>query len=124
MINLITDLIAFQTGGVCTHFQILSEVSRKYFNKAILMSGNALLYSALSTVENHVEMAYNMAEKWKQPQHNLNDLVKLLKIVPAEHFVEFSALDLNGAATFKFPFAPILESMTHFFENNSFARDK
>lgn len=90
------------------------------------MSGTALFHSAMSTLEDHVEVAYGMAKKWEQPQHNLNDLVELLKIVPAENFVEFSAttFDLDHADTFQFSFAPIIESMKEICEITDFAREK
>lgn len=113
----------FPTGGASTHFHILSPESRKYFNRAILMSGSALNFWALSAVDNHVYSAFNMANIWQQPQSNLTNLVEWLKIFPAQKFLEFSRPNFGDAGIHEFPFVPIIERTltisTIYFRNHS-----
>lgn len=89
---------------------MLSPESRKYFNNAIVMSGTAFHYWAMSPYQTHVDVAHGMANKWNQSQHTLAGLVELLKNVPAQKLNEFSTPPFES--TLDFTFAPVIESNT------------
>lgn len=95
-------------GASSVHCHITSAESRKYFQKAIVMSGSALHYWAM-TLNNHVELAYEMADSWNQTQTNLPDLIQLFKTIPAEHFVDFTKWGTRVNRRVEIPFSPIVE---------------
>lgn len=101
------NLPSFGLGGASVHFQMLSPESRKYFNNAIVMSGTAFNYWAMSPYRTHVDEAHEMANKWNQSQHSLTGLVDLLKSVPAQKLIEFSSPPFES--TLNFTFAPVVE---------------
>lgn len=94
-------------GGSSTHLQMLSAESRNYFRNAIVMSGSALHYWALSSLPTHTSLAFDLASSWGKPQTNLAELVDLLKSVPAEQFIDISVFKLG--TTVELIFAPIVE---------------
>lgn len=97
-------------GGSSAHLHVLSAESRKYFRNAIAMSGSAVHFWAMTTAENHVNIAFEMAARFGQPQANVSDLVELLKSLPAKEFIEFTTTEWLQAGAFKFPICPLIES--------------
>lgn len=65
-------------------------------------------------MQNHVDLASEMASHWNQPQHNISDLIRLLKTVPAANFIEFSRIKEKLGRVFAVTFSPVMESMTIF----------
>ncbi|XP_031635056.1 venom carboxylesterase-6-like isoform X2 [Contarinia nasturtii] len=52
-------VFGYSSGGYSTHFHVLNEYSRKLFARAILMSGNAVAYSAHYEPNNQLELVYD-----------------------------------------------------------------
>lgn len=73
------------------------------------MSGTALHYWAVTALESHVDLAYEMAVRWNEPQRDVDGLIKLLKSVPAHKFNEYANISVKGTADFKF--GPVVECM-------------
>lgn len=95
-------------GGASTHFHIMSAESRKYYKNAIPMSGTVENYWAMSEHNDHVELAYQIAENLGQPKKNIEELINFLKSLPAEKFNEFSQITARGIL-FEIPFTPVIE---------------
>lgn len=76
-----------------------------------MMSGSAYHYWAISPLQNHVDLAYEMATKWNEPQQNISGLVDLLKTVPAEKINDH--LKIVYKPTIELQIAPVIESMNH-----------
>lgn len=103
-------LFGESAGGAMTHFQILSSESRKYFRNAILLSGTAENFWAFAGVKNHVSLAYQIAEDLGEPKKSLDELIKLLKSVPADRIVQYGSTIKLYRRTSIPVFAPIIES--------------
>lgn len=97
-------------GSAATHHQVLSAESRKYFRNAIVMSGSAVHYWGISSLPNHIDLAVEMTSSWGVPKTHLNEIIDVLKSVPAEKFVEFSRLASTIQRTFAIPNGPVVES--------------
>lgn len=65
-------------GGASVNFQMLNEESRKYFNRAFLISGTALTYFALSE-PNHMERMQNYSGI-----KDIEKLIEYLKTIDSE----------------------------------------
>lgn len=97
-------------GGASVHFQILSAESRKYFRNAIVMSGTADNFWAMSIEENHLKLAHQMAEDLNKTVNSFDELVSFLKEVPIDD-IHIYALILNlKNDVFQNKVAPVIES--------------
>lgn len=76
-------------GAISTHFQVLSNESRKYFQNAIITSGTAENYWAFSEQSNHLKFAHQMAIDLNAPQDSFENLVEFLKTVSVDKLVGY-----------------------------------
>lgn len=95
-------------GGALTHFHVLSAESRKYFRNAIAMSGTVNNYWALSK-DDHLKRAFKIAEQLGEPKKTHDELIALLKTVPAEKLHSFAVIeDINNIFS-TIPLSPVVE---------------
>lgn len=97
-------------GSSSAHFHILSSESREYFRNAILMSGSAESYWALSPYENHLQLAFKIAKHLGEPIQTYDEAVKLFKSLPAEEFKQLTSIVGQLNERFVITFAPVIES--------------
>lgn len=79
----------------------------------------------MSDENSHTNMAFQIAQDMGCPQNNVNDLIKLLKRIPAQNFTQYVYWANNYFRTFHFTYAPVVESeyanqMLDFFLNVNF----
>lgn len=74
------------------------------------MSGCAENQWALSN-DDHVKRAHNIARELGKTLTEHDDLVDILKTVPAEKFIPSANMDLANNVLSKLPIGPIVESM-------------
>lgn len=98
------------------NFHILSAESRKYFHNAIAMSGSTENLWAMSHAENHLKLAYNMAEDLNKTINSIDELINFLKEVPIEHIQWYFLIFKNDI--FLTRFAPVIESKIWMFGEN------
>lgn len=97
---------------------MLSPESRKYFCNAIAMSGSALHDWAMTTVESHVDVAFEITAHWGRPQADMAGLVELLKALPAEQFADFNPTEWTQENILNLPIGPTIESrLNNYFGN-------
>lgn len=106
----------FVVGGASTEFHVLSAESRKYFRNAIPISGSAQNPFALSSATDHLQLAYQLAEKLGKTVDTFDELVAFLKNVPAEALNEYAIIDFAHFTMFRIVFAPIVERMEQLFD--------
>lgn len=82
------------------------------------MSGSALHYWAMSQLNNHIELAYQIADSWNKTQTNLPDLIQLFKTMPPEYFLNVTKWGTKVNRRVEIPFGPIVES--NFYQNFPF----
>lgn len=63
----------------------------------------------MSSLQTHTDLAFILANHWKQPQESLTDLIDLFKSVPAKRFHSIS--EVGFETTLSFVFAPVIERM-------------
>lgn len=115
-------------GAGATHYHVLSAESRSHFRRAIIMSGSAFHYSALSPLTGHVDLALEMADKWQESKNkyartdgkmtcranncarNVSSLVEVLKTMPTEIFAEYSKQRSEIGRVFATKYSPVMES--------------
>lgn len=94
------------------------------------MSNSAFHYSALSMLKNHIDLAFEMVDKWKASKEkytpitnstdrmtcqgnycekNLTNLVELLKVMPTEIFAEHSKQRSGIGRVFATIYSPVME---------------
>lgn len=98
-------------GGASTHFQVLSNESRKYFRNAIVMSGTAENIWGISNEQNHIDLAHIMAKKIDEPNYSFDELVELLKTAPARDIVNSATYFEMFFGTIRLKFTPVIESL-------------
>lgn len=77
------------------------------------MSGSAVHFWSLSSVQNKIEYAYEMARTWAKPVANLNELIDVLKTISADKFIEYSSLASKIGRIFEIPNGPVIEGKQH-----------
>lgn len=90
-------------GGASVSFHMLNEESRKYFNRAFLLSGSAFDYFALSEL-NHFERMQKFS--------NINDknqLLEYLKTADSKMLADIDSISSFGKTLIP-PWAPTIES--------------
>lgn len=92
------------------HFHILSAESRKYFRNAIVMSGTADNFWAMSIEENHLKLAYEMAEELNKTANSFDELVGFLKEVSIDDIHIYALLMNVKNDVFRIKLAPVIES--------------
>lgn len=97
-------------GGASTNHHILSSESRKYFQRAILLSGAIDNHSALSEEKHHLKRAHQIAKELGEPKNSVEDLVEFLKNVSANELSQFSTIQVASNTLFMVAFGPIIES--------------
>lgn len=103
---------SYSVGAASAHFQVLSNESRQYINRAYLSSGTALANWAMHTEPDHLSMAYGLAHDFGHVNCTFMELIDFLKTVPAEKLS-----DVGFSTSVWFPIlnvklAPIIESIT------------
>lgn len=101
-------------GGISTHFQVLSNESRKYINNAIVMSGTADSIWSLSEVNDHTALAYRIAADAGEPKSSVEELIEFFKRIPAEQIKYTAMYEGTYYRTMNFKFAPVVESRISF----------
>lgn len=107
------ESIQFNVGGGSTHLQAISAESRKYFRNAIAMSGSAVHFWSLSSIQNNIEYAFELASSWGKAPANLNELIDVLKTISADKFIEYSSLASKIGRIFEIPNGPVIEGKQH-----------
>lgn len=107
-------------GGASVNYHILSAESRNYFRNAICMSGSVGNPWAFPSECDHVNNAYEIAEKLGNPQNSYDELVTFLKTTPAEALNQFSTTVAPNAVQISIVFGPTIESNfdANIFETN------
>lgn len=80
-------------GGASTHFQVLSNESRKYINNVIVMSGNADAIWSTYEENNHVSFAYEFAKSLGKPKNSTEELIEFFKTINSNHIRNTSMLN-------------------------------
>lgn len=111
--NARVTLIGPSAGGASVHFQIFSAESRKYFRNAIPMSGSVDDFWASYGDNDHLAMAYKIAEELGDPKHSFKELVEFLKAVQVDKIAKYSGLNDFSRRTCQTVFSPIVESKMH-----------
>lgn len=93
------------SGGASVNFQMLNEKSRKYFNRAFIMSGTALTFFALSEI-NHMDRMHGCAGV-----QNTEKLIDYLKTTDAETIAKCH-FTTGFDNLFTSPWAPTIENAT------------
>lgn len=102
-----------KTGAASVHFQVLSAESRKYFQNAIMLSGTAFDYWAMSDDNDYFDIPYKVAEYLGKPTTQSDELVEILQSETPENLMEFTlAMTQPTTRTVKFLFAPCIERKT------------
>ncbi|XP_031621135.1 uncharacterized protein LOC116339416 [Contarinia nasturtii] len=102
--------IGGSAGGASCHFHLLSNESRQFIHNAILTSGTAENIWSFGSQKDMISGAYEFAADLGKPQNSVNELVDLLKSVPAEDIVRQWPQDLsNFYRTLYFPIGPVIE---------------
>lgn len=96
-------------GSASTAFQILSAESRKYFRNAMCLSGSYFSYWGMSKKNDHLDLAYKIAEDLGEPQQSLSGLIKLLTSVSAKELSKYSTVN-STRGRLEIDFAPVIES--------------
>lgn len=73
------------------------------------MSGSALHHSALSPWKNHIDLAFEMVNKSHDSTQTLEEIVRLLKTLPADDFKSFSEQKSKIRRVFEVNFGPVIE---------------
>lgn len=73
------------------------------------MSGTAGNHWAFSEQNNHLELAYRIANELGEPKENLDDLIKFLTSASAKELSKYSTCDLSDNI-FNIPTGPVVES--------------
>lgn len=76
------------------------------------MSGCTENHWALSSNDEHLKRAFNMARELGKTTNDHDDLVKFLKSVPAEKLWPFAEVDVVSNIISKIPIGPVIESMS------------
>lgn len=92
------------------NYQILSEESRKYFHNAIPMSGSVGNPWAFPSEHDHVQNAFEIAEKLGEPQNSYDELISFLKTTSADSLNPFSTTVAPNAVQISIVFGPTIES--------------
>lgn len=103
--NLMLEMICFigsRTGGASVGFQMANEESRKYFNRAYILSGSLFNYFAL-TEEGHLERMLECSQTKDQ-----TSLIDYLKTTDAEKLLECYFVT-DWGKTIKPKWAPTIE---------------
>lgn len=74
--------IRIVVGGASTTFHMLSEESRKYFTRAMVMSGSVYSYFAL-TLQNHREKMESCAHT-----KDVNQMIEYIKLGDARDIIQ------------------------------------
>lgn len=98
-----------EQGGALTHFQLLSSESREYFRNAIVMSGLATAYWAMSEHNDHLKVVQNVAKSAGKIITNTNELLKYLLSESHENLIEHTSTK-QYYRTFTLPYTPVIES--------------
>lgn len=109
------DCFFFRTnsilGGVQVHLHLLSN-SCKYFNRAVMMSGNAFNYWAYYKENNNVELLKEAFKDELGDQPSNEDVLNFLLSASAESIVaKAPAMDLFSQTTYKFFWTPVVEGL-------------
>lgn len=73
-----------------SNYQVLNAESRKYFQQLLLMSGTAIDYNAISSID-HVDEMYAFAQNISQPVDNIAQLIKVLQNAPAQLLLAYTS---------------------------------
>lgn len=95
-------------GGVSVSFHTLNQESRKYFQRAIPISGTPLTYFGLQESNNHTDLVLDVAKQSGRNIANNQDLIEFLQNASVDELVE------NGppfwfARTLTVPWGPSVE---------------
>lgn len=97
-------------GGASVHYQMLNDESRKYFKRAILMSGTSLNYFALSQEDNHTDRMHELARLSGESKIDDIDLEKFLQKVSPEKILEYTSKLEPFGRILETIWAPIVEN--------------
>lgn len=75
------------SGGASTHFQVLSKRSRKYFKRAVCMSGTALTFFSVPYRINHRHRMLAFADKMGHKDKSTEGLKSFLMNVSVDAIV-------------------------------------
>lgn len=98
------------TGGASTHYHVLSKVSRKFFQNAIVLSGSTENVWAQSPYKNHVSLAHQIASDLGESKKSHEDLIAFFKTVPANKIQKYGAMTLSHQ-DFRISYGPIIERL-------------
>lgn len=119
---MVAVFLHFSSGGASVHFHLLSAESQMFFTRAIVMSGSALAYFAISQERNHQSIVYDAFAKQLNYSRDPKDMLQFLKRAGLTELFQLSSIGisfLNGLA--KIQFAPVIESNKKYsFSSNSF----
>lgn len=104
-------LFGQSAGAASVHLQMLSSESRKYFRRAVPLSGTAFNYWAISEQNDHSALAHTIAKELGEPKQSIEQLVDFFKEVPSKNIVNYGSLFIDEARRAGHgAFIPVIES--------------